>query len=215
MSIKSESSIKSDFSTKFSPIKMAQIGSIGAFNEKEEEFEAYIARMKHYFKANDVVAGKQVSVLLTLIGPKGFTLANNLLSPKSLDECNFNEIVDALLAHYKPKRIVIFERYKFQTRNQNSGESIADYIASIKELARTCDYGDNLNDMLRDRFVIGLSNRSTQQALLTDADLTFQKAVNIAVGREAAIRDIEASHNKSNNSESNGVHKVNMNKNYS
>ena len=64
--------------------------------------------MKHYFNANDVVAGKQVSVLLTLIGPKGFTLANNLLSPKSLDECKFNEIVDALLSHYKPKRIVIF-----------------------------------------------------------------------------------------------------------
>ena len=57
----------------------------------------------------------------------------------------------------------------------------------------------NLNDMLRDRFVIGLSNRATQQTLLTESDLTFVKAVNIATAREAAIRDNEASHPKNNN----------------
>ena len=32
----------------------ALIGSIGPYKESEEEFEAYIARMKHYFIANDV-----------------------------------------------------------------------------------------------------------------------------------------------------------------
>ena len=144
-----------------------QIGSIGPYNEKEEEFEAYICRMKHYFNANDVKIEKRVSVLLTLIGPKGFALANNLLSPKSLDACKFEDIVEALTTHYKPKKILIYERYKFQTRNQNSNESIVEYIAAIKELARTCDYGDHLNDMLRDRFVIGLSNRATQHTLLT------------------------------------------------
>ena len=190
---------------------MSQIGSMGCYNDKEEEFDAYIARMKHYFKANDVIQDKQVSVLLTLIGPKGFTLANNLLSPKPLENCKFDEIVEALTTHYKPKRIVIYERYKFQTRNQNPGESIVDYIASIKKLARTCDYSDNLKDMLRDRFVIGLQNRQTQQILLTDGELTFEKAVNIAVSREAAIRDIEASH-KSSDTESNSINKVNMNR---
>ena len=190
---------------------MAQIGSIGNYNEREEEFETYVARMKHYFKANDVPTEKQVSVLLTLIGPKGFALANNLLSPKSLDKCKFDEIVESLTTHYKPKKILIFERYKFQTRNQNAGESIAEYVASIKDLARTCDYGETLNDMLRDRFVIGLSNRATQQTLLTEGELTFVKAVNIAVSREAAIRDIEASHKSNSDS---GVHKVNANKGY-
>ena len=32
---------------------MSQIGSMGCYKDKEEEFDAYIARMKHYFKAND------------------------------------------------------------------------------------------------------------------------------------------------------------------
>ena len=73
----------------------------------------------------------------------------------------------------------------------------------IVELSKTCDYGDHLNDMLRYRFVIELSNGATQQTLLTEADFTFVKAVNIETTREAAIRDIEALHPKSNiNSES-------------
>ena len=117
---------------------MAQIGSIGEYREKDEDFESYIARMKHYFVANDVPTVKQLSVLLTLIGPKGFALANNLLSPKSLDECKFNDVVTALTTHYKPKKILIFERYKFQTRNQKAGESITNYVAGIKALAHTC-----------------------------------------------------------------------------
>ena len=36
------------------------VGSIGQYNETEEEFECYISRMKLYFVANDVAEVKQV-----------------------------------------------------------------------------------------------------------------------------------------------------------
>ena len=173
---------------------VASIGSIGPFRESEEGFEAYISRMKHYFVANNVGNDKKLSVLLTLIGSKGFGLAGNLLSPKSLDVCTFEEVVTALTDHYKPKKIVIYERYKFHNRSQNANESIADYIASLKTLAHSCEFGTNLNEMLRDRFVIGLANRSTQQVLLSEADLTFKRAVEIASARETALKEMEASH---------------------
>ena len=95
-------------------------------------------------------------------------------------------------AHYKPKVIVIYERYKFYSRSQKSGESVADYIAGLKALAHTCDFGTTLTDMLRDRFVMGLANETTQQLLLAEADLTFNKAVDMATAREAALRDVQA-----------------------
>ena len=97
-----------------------QIGFIGPYNEKEEEFEVYLCRMKHYFNANDMKVEKLISVLLTPIGPIGFALANNLLSFKSIDTCKFQDLVEALTTHYKPKKMLIYERYTFQTRNQNS-----------------------------------------------------------------------------------------------
>ena len=162
------------------------IGTIHAFNESEEEFESYCSRVDLYFVANDVKDEKKVACFLTLVGPKVYGLARNLLS------CSYDEIKDALKAHYKPKVIVIYERYKFHSRSQKSGESVADYIAGLKALAHTCDFGTTLTDMLGDRFVMGLANETTQQLLLAEADLTFNKAVDMATAREAALRDVQA-----------------------
>ena len=97
-----------------------------------------------------------------------------------------------LVEHFKPKRIVIFERYTFYSRNQKSGESVTDFLAAIRALAHTCVFGDTLDDMLRDRLVMGLHNKETQHALLSEAELTLQRAVEVSMAREAATRDIEA-----------------------
>ena len=60
----------------------------------------------------------------------------------------------------------------------------------MKLLAATCDFGKNLEEMLRDRFIQGISNSETQQKLLTDPELTFQRAVEIAKGQEAATKEV-------------------------
>ena len=173
----------------------AIFGHIGNFNEGEEDFESYKSRVDLYFVANDVDQTKQVPVFLTLIGAKMYTLTKNLLSPKEPKSATYKEITDALLKHFKPKRIVIYERYKFYSRNQKSTESISEYVAGIRALASTCAFKDNLNDMLRDRFVMGIANSQTQQYLLTESELTFDRAVEIATAREAALRDLQAAHN--------------------
>ncbi len=46
-----------------------------------------------------------------------------------------------------------------------------------------------MQDALRDRFVCGLKTESIQKRLLTEAALTFQKAVEIAVSMETAARE--------------------------
>ena len=168
------------------------IGTINPFNESEEDFESYCSRVDLYFVANDVSDEKKVAFFLTLIGPKVFGLARNLLSPKDPASCTYIEIKNALKSHYKPKLIVVYERYKFYSRSQKSGESVSDFVAALKALAHTCEFGNTLKDMLRDRFVMGLANGTTQQLLLMEADLNFQKAVDIATAREAALRDVQA-----------------------
>ena len=183
------------------------LGSIGTFDSRIEDFEAYIERIKHYFTANDIKKEKHASVLLSLIGPKGFTLASNILAPKALSSVTFDEIVDALNGHYRPKKIIIYERFKFHSRVQNNHESVSDYIAALKKLARTCEFDDKLSENLRDRLVIGLSNKTTQERLLTEKDLTFDKAVNFALSREAALRETGKS-TAAHEAETGSVHSI-------
>ncbi|KAL1401134.1 hypothetical protein pipiens_006857 [Culex pipiens pipiens] len=52
--------------------------------------------------------------------------------------------------------------------------------------AQTCDYGNFLQDALRDQFVAGIHDQSLRKKLLTESMLTFEKACTIAKAYEAA-----------------------------
>ena len=168
---------------------MSLIGNVGPYDESER-FAIYVDRVQLFFEANAIEESKQVPAFLSLIGPKLFGLVKDLVSPKVPKECSMNELVEVLNNHYKPQVIVIYERFKFYRRRQEPHETVASLIAALKSLAATCDFGDRLEGMLRDKLVMGLKEESTQHVLLTEKKLTFARAVEIANAREAAERDV-------------------------
>ena len=64
---------------------------------------------------------------------------------------------------------------------------------ALKELSTHCDFGsdfgDFLNDALRDRLVCGLYKESIQKRLLAEAELTFKKACEISQAMEMAEKN--------------------------
>ena len=79
-----------------------------------------------------------------------------------------------LKVHFQPKPLVIAERFHFHCRDQAVGESIADYVAQLRHLSAHCEFGEYLNDALRDLLVCGMRSESAQKRLLSESDLTFQ-----------------------------------------
>ena len=156
-------------------------------------------RMEQYCIANSVAEEKRVAVFLTAIGGATYELLRNLLSPDAPKDKSLDELKSTLRAHLKPKSLTIAERFKFYRRTQREGESVADYVVALKELSTHCDFGTFLNDALRDRLVCGLYKEATQKRLLTEAELTFKKACEIAQVMEMA--DKNASELKSEETE--------------
>ncbi|XP_073672002.1 uncharacterized protein [Paramisgurnus dabryanus] len=167
----------------------AIIGHVEAFDEAREQWTTYVERFEHFVQANDISDEKRVSVFLSVMGASTYGLLHSLIAPVKPGTMKYDEIVQALQAHFTPRPIVIAERFKFHKRNQAEGESIAQYVAVLKKLAQHCEFGDNLNDALRDRLVCGLSSESIQRKLLTESALTYQKAVDIAMSMEAVSRE--------------------------
>ena len=98
--------------------------------------------------------------------------------------------------HQNPKPSVIVERYKFNKRDRQLGESIPFYVTELKHLSKHCDFGVTLGDMIRDRLVCGVKSPKIQQRLLAEAELSFDRALKIASEMERAeknISDIEGS----------------------
>ena len=173
----------------FSGSIMSPIGQISQFDDAIEDIENYIARVDLFFIANSVVKEKKAASFLTLVGPKIYKLVQTLFSPKEPGECSYEEITSKLKVHFRPKVVIVYERYVFNTRVQLPNENISDFLTGLKSLARTCDFGTMVNDLIRDRFV-GLTDTETQRTLLAEPDLTLDKAVTTATAREMAANDV-------------------------
>lgn len=88
----------------------------------------------------------------------------------------YKDLVQLLEKHYHPKPSEIVQWYKFDSRTRKPEESVLDYVAELRRLAQDCNYGDKLQQMLRDRLVCGIEDECIQRRLLSEADLTFEKA---------------------------------------
>ena len=62
-------------------------------------------------------------------------------------------------------------------------------MAELRKLSKHCDFKANLNDALRDRLVCGIKHGNIQKKLLSESDLTLQKAIDIATAMETAAKD--------------------------
>ena len=126
---------------------------------------------------------------MTLMGSATYSLLQNLVAPQKPPEMSYTDIVTTLTKHLAPKPLVITERFRFHNRNQGAGEMINTYIATLWKLARTWDFGPQLDDAIRDQLVCGLSSAAIQKRLLSEATLDCKKAVEIAIAMEAAAKD--------------------------
>ena len=82
---------------------------------------------------------------------------------------------------------MIGQRFIFHQRTQKPGEPITQFLMELRRLARTCEFGQFLEEALRDRLVYGLNNSSIQKKLLNEKDLTLQRTVDIAMAAEMAV----------------------------
>ena len=176
--------------------RMATIGRLETFDSSVENWETYEERLEQYFLANSIEPNKQVPSLLSLIGGKTYTILRNLTAPAKPSTKNYAELCEILRNHFSPKPLVIVERFRFHKRNQHEGENVQQYVAELKKLAQFCEFGNNLTETLRDRLVCGISSVSIQKRLLSVANITLERAVEIASAMEMADKDALELHGK-------------------
>ncbi|XP_028660385.2 uncharacterized protein K02A2.6-like [Erpetoichthys calabaricus] len=171
---------------------MAMItGHFGPFDDSVEQWGDYTERFEFFVKANAIDDDLKVPTFLSVIAAKTFSLLRSLVRPGKPGDKSFDDIAKILDSHFSPKPLLIAERFRFHKRNQEEGESVAQYVAVLKKLTEYCEFGANLDDALRDRLVCGLRSEGLQKRLLTEANLTLQKAIEIAVSMELAAKEAQ------------------------
>ena len=143
--------------------------------------------------ANEVTsAAKKKAILLSTCGVSTYSTIRCLAALTKPMDLEYSALLESTKKHFNPEPSVIMQRYKFNSRNQKLDESISTYVVELCNLTEFCDFGDSINDMLRDKFVSGLHNTRTQHRLLAEKALTFPKAQEIAQAMELADKDVQS-----------------------
>lgn len=100
------------------------------------------------------------------------------------DQNNYDVVKKRLEDFFIIKRNVIFERAKFYLRSQQENETVDVFITDLLNLAEHCNFGVLREELIRDRIVVGIRDKSLSEKLQLEANLTLDKAVNVARQKE-------------------------------
>ena len=118
---------------------------------------------------------RKVSTLLYCMGEEGDAVltSTNITEDEQKSYVNVMRKFDEF---FKIRRNEIYERAKFNRRDQVESESAEQYIMSLYELVETCEYGMLKEEMLRDRIVVGIRDLVLSKKLQMDSTLTLESA---------------------------------------
>ena len=163
-------------------------------NSLKQNWSQYVERLE-FFIANDIGDGK---ILLSIIGPAAYHTLGNLVARRKPSQETYTHSVEQMSTFYNPKPLVTMQPYCFFSRFRQPNESVSAFVAELRSLAMNCDFGASLEDNLRDRLVCGISNHTIQKSVLSEKDLTFKKAFDIAQSYESAAKNLSTLQETSN-----------------
>ena len=145
---------------------------------KPDEWPRWLRRFEQYRVASGLSTEdeeKQLNTLLYCLGEEaGDVFAVSGATDKTKKK--YTEAVDTFEKFFGVRKNLIFERARFNSRDQMEGESAEQYLLVLHALARNCDYGQLRDELIRDRIVIGILDKALSKRLQLDPGLTLEKA---------------------------------------
>ena len=126
----------------------------------------------------------QVATLLTVIGEEArevfFTFTGWAADG---DDAKIEPVLAKFEEYCQPRKNIPFERYRFNCRSQEPGET---YRTALRKLGENCNFqAITPDEILRDRLVFGISDSKVRERLLRESALTLAKTDEICRAAES------------------------------
>ena len=119
----------------------------------------------------------QVATLVTVIGEEARDMYSTFTDRAAEgDDNKIAPVLQKFAEYCQPRKNVPFERYRFNCRTQEAGESYDQYKTAPRKLAEGCDFDTITPDeMLRDRLIFGIRDSKVRERLLRESKLSLAK----------------------------------------
>ena len=178
-----------------------RIGKLPEFRpDNGDSMSTFVEILDAWLELNEVTEKRNL-VLISALDTGTYDVLRNIVSPRKPTEMEYSDLVKALEGHFNPTPITVGERFKFWKRDQKDGESVKDYALELRKLSRCCEFGQFLDEALRDKLVCGLKNESFQKRLLSEPKMDFAQALNLAQALEQAASQAASFHDQAGQAE--------------
>ena len=160
--------------------------------DRGTDFKAWKSQWAAYFSLSGLdkqPATKQVQALTLCFSRETVTIVDNL-GLTDAHRASVDHIIAAIEAYVQGQINETVERRNFRRRAQQEGETFDDFLVSLRELAKTCNFCNQActNKNLRDQIVQGLVDGDTVEELLKERTLTLDTTIAKCRASEAAKR---------------------------
>lgn len=186
-----------------------EILHIDKFDPTQFKWKRWLQQLEGAFVISKIEGEARLPYLLHFIGTKNFSTLCDYMDDADLYTQKYTDVTDKLKDLFEPEVIEIAENFKFNSRKQQPGENIHDFVTSLKKMSQSCNFGTFLKTALRNQFVFGIASSRVRQRLLETKDLTLDKAIQIASSMELSEKE-NTELNERNNNNRNSVHAVGL-----
>jgi hypothetical protein len=165
---------------------MGTVGKLEPFSGGN--WQAYKQQLDCYINLNDVSEQKKLPLLITKLKPHVYDILSSLCAPTVPVDATYDEICNKLKAHYNPIEHSSLHKAQFRQRKQNAGETIAEYILSLRELGKKCNFAD-VDEQIKERLIDGVADNFLRFELLKISDKSLSDMINIAKLMEIAYKN--------------------------
>lgn len=161
-----------------------------------EKWKKFLLAWNNYSLATELnkkTEGVQVATLLTVIGEEARDVYSTFSDwAEADDDQKIQPVLKKLGEYCEPRRNIPFERYRFNPRVQEPGETYDQYRTALRKIAEGCDF-DTITpeEILRDRLLFGIRDNKVRERLLRETKLTLNKTDEICRASESMLAQMK------------------------
>ena len=98
-------------------------------------------------------------------------------------------VIERFDNYCNPRKNIPFERYLFNSRQQEPGASFDRYVTALRQIADKCAFDAiTPDDLLRDRIIFGIAHSKVRERLLCEPELNLAKTLDMCRASEILRR---------------------------
>jgi len=141
----------------------------------KEDFIIFMKVTGYINKPNEIRA----NLLKNRIGKIGIDAIQKISFDKPQDKDDMDILIAKLEEFFNPPKNEVVERFQFFTRDKKQNETIEQYINVLREKAKTCNFNDMTDSIIRDRIILITQDKILRKKFFEANNLNLQKLVAI------------------------------------